>query len=171
MTTWTVHAPPGDVAAAAAADGLVILPETMSWGALLVPFLWAPWHRAWLVFAGWLVVTVAIEATDTLGDGRLAAILSGAFVIWFALVANDLRRWTLERRGFRLVGLVEARDVIEAEARFLGRLADPHRPVFGVVEPPPAPPRAAPHPTPAGSAPPRDLPPIVGFPDLAGGHS
>ena len=45
------------------------------------------------------------------------------FRSWFALAARDLQRWTLERRGWRLVCLVEATDAAEAEARFAEKLA------------------------------------------------
>lgn len=162
MTTFTVHAPAGDLLAAARDDRLAFVPEKASLGAFLVPMLWAPWRRLWVVFAGWLVVTVAIELIASRLDPRLGAILSLAFAIWFALVANDLRRWTLERRGHRLVGLVEAHDLDEAEARFIAGLADPARPRFGEVETPPAPPAAA-HPVPSRAAPSRDLPPVVGW--------
>ena len=40
------------------------------------------------------------------------------FAFWFALEANGLRRWTLERRGYVLVGVVEGRTLEEAERRF-----------------------------------------------------
>jgi len=162
MTTFTVHAPAGDAIAAARDDGLVFVPEKASVAAFLVPMLWAPWRRLWVVFAGWIVVTVAIELVAARLDPALGAVLSLAFAVWFALAANDLRRWTLERRGLRLVGLVEAHDVEEAEVRFLAGLLDPARPRFGEVEPSPAP-QAAAHPVPARPAPSRDLPPVVGW--------
>ena len=127
MATFTVHArvedlAGGDLSAAVAADRLKILPEGFSWGAALVPFLWAPWNRLWLVFLGWLAATVAIEVVDKFADPIVGGVLSAAFLIWFALSARDLQRWTLERKGWRLVGLVEARDPPEAEARFVEKL-------------------------------------------------
>jgi hypothetical protein len=39
----------------------------------------------------------------------------------FALLANDLRRWTLARRGYRLVDLVNGRDRGECESKFFTR--------------------------------------------------
>lgn len=163
MATWTVHAPGGDIADAARADALVYVPEKASWGALLVPFLWAPWHRLWWVFLGWLGVTLAIEAVDGFLSASLAAILSAAFMLWFALAATDLRRWSLERRGLRLVAVVEAKDAIEAEARFLAHVADPARPRFGdVVTPAPSRPEMPPVPATARPTTP-DLPTVVGW--------
>lgn len=127
MATFTVHAraedlATGDLSAAVAADRLKILPEGFSWAAALVPFLWAPWNRLWLVFLGWLATTVAIEAVDKLMNPIAGGVLSAAFLIWFALSARDLQRWTLERKGWRLIGVVEARDLPEAEARFVSKL-------------------------------------------------
>ncbi len=170
MTTFTVHAPGNDLLAAARDDRLVFVPEKASFAAFLVPMLWAPWRRLWIVFLGWIVVTVAIEAIGVLVVASLAAILSFAFAVWFALAANDLRRWTLERRGHRLVAVVEAGDAEEAEARFLAGLADPARPRFGEVETPTAPPAAVPS-VPARVAPSRDLPPVVGWAPSTGVRS
>ena len=134
MTVFTVHAPGGDALAAARDDRLSLVPEKVSWGALVVPILWAPRHRLWLVLVAWLAATVAIEIVALGVDARLGAILSLAFALWFGLAGNDLRRWTLTRRGHGLVGVVEARDEDEALARFLGRLAAKATP--GVVSTP-----------------------------------
>jgi len=143
MTTWTVHAREADLAAAVVGDRLKILPERFSWGAALVPFVWSLWNRLWLVFLFWLVATVAIELVDARASDVVGGVLSFAFLVWFALVAQDLHRWTLERRGWRLVAVVEARNRPEAEARFVDKLN-----------------AAAPAATPAGLAPLAPLPPL-----------
>lgn len=157
MTTFTVHAPPGDLETAIAADRLLILPEKMSWGALLVPWAWAPWNRAWIVLAGWVAVTVGLEGLDLAGAGHLSTILSGAFALWFALSAQDMRRFVAERRGFRLVDVVEADDALAAERRFLERLAAAPVAAFG--------PEAT-----TAMRRGRDMPSIVGFTELSGGR-
>ncbi|MCE1236181.1 MAG: DUF2628 domain-containing protein [Hyphomicrobiales bacterium] len=164
MTTFTVHAPDGDAVAAARADRLTYLPEKMSWGALLLPMVWAPWRRLWWAFAAWIVATVAIDLFAARVDAGLAAVVSIGFALWFALAGNDLRRWAAERRGDRLVGVVEARDEAEAEARFLAHLADPSRPRFGRVEAAPSP--AADRPAPSLARPASASPaqaPVVGW--------
>ncbi|MER2604490.1 MAG: DUF2628 domain-containing protein [Siculibacillus sp.] len=171
MATWTVHARDGDVERAVATDGLVLLREGWSWPAFLVPFVWAPWNRLWLVFLGWLAATVAIQGLDHWAGGSVGAIVSFAFMFWFALEANELRRWTLERRGFALVGLIEAGDAVEAEARFLTRWSDPARARFGVVGAAHVPHREPFVARTATSAAATDLPPIVGFTGLTGGHT
>jgi hypothetical protein len=59
----------------------------------------------------------------------------------FALEANNLRRWTLERRGFRLVAVAEGRNIEEAEIRYFSsrEAGDPALPVPPIPAPPPAP--------------------------------
>jgi hypothetical protein len=71
----------------------------------------------------------------------------------FALEANNLRRWTLERRGFRLVAVAEGRNIEEAEIRYFSSreagdttLAVPPIPAPTSVPTPPVPP-APPIPT------------------------
>ena len=158
MATWTVHAPEGDLGDAIAADRLVFAREGFAWVALFLPFLWAPFHRLWAVGLGWLGAVVSIEAVDHLVDGSVGTVLSFAFALWFGFAANDLRRWTLERRGWRLVGLTSGADLDEAEARFFTKVAG----ATGTISVlPPAPPPAPRFDTPY--TPPRDLPPIVGY--------
>ncbi len=163
MATWTVHATEGDLGEAVAADRLVFAREGFAWGALIAPFLWAPFHRLWLVSLGWLAAIVAIQAIDHVVDGAFGLILSLAFSLWFAAAANDLRRWTLERNGWRLVGLASGADLDEAEARFFAKLAGAKGRIEVLPPAPPPPPRFD---TPF--TPPRDLPPIVGFAGVPG---
>ncbi|WP_165498077.1 DUF2628 domain-containing protein [Siculibacillus lacustris] len=162
MAIWTVHAPDGDLAAANAADRLVFVREGFSWWALAVPFLWTLRHRLWAVFVGWALVALAIEVVDRFGDPTVATVIGAAFALWFAVSANDLRRWTLERRGLRLVALAQGANRDEAELRFFAGTAGETHP-FPSATPPAA---AAPS---APSAPRRDLPPIVGFAGLTRG--
>lgn len=163
MTTFTVHAADGDAVTAARADRLTFVPEKTSWAALVVPFLWAPWRRLWWAFAAWIAATVAIDLFAARVDAGLAAVVSIGFAVWFALAGNDLRRWALERRGDRLVGVVEARDEAEAEARFLAHLADPSRPRFGRVEETPSPAPERPTSTPRAASPSPAPAPVVGW--------
>ena len=89
MATWTVHAREDDLAAALVGDRLKVLREGFSWGALLVPFLWAPWNRLWLVFLGWLTATVAIQLVDWKVSEAAGGALSFAFLLWFALRSEE----------------------------------------------------------------------------------
>ena len=158
MASWTVHAPEGDLGEAITADRLVFVREGVSGWALFVPFLWAPYHRLWLVFLGWLAVTVAIEGVGVWVNEIAGPVLSLAFAVWFAVSANDFRRWTLDRTHWRLVGIATGSDLDEAESRFFAKLAGAKGRIELMAPVPPPPPRFE---TPL--TPPRDLPPIVGY--------
>ncbi|MBA5778864.1 DUF2628 domain-containing protein [Stappia sp. F7233] len=100
------------------ADRTVFIKDGFSWPALLLPIIWLLWHRLWLVLLGYLAAAVALEAiTMTLG-GPWAAISGLAFSFLFALEANNLRRWTLEKRGWTFAAAIAGADKDEAEARF-----------------------------------------------------
>lgn len=162
MATWTVHAPEGDLGQAIATDRLVFSREGFAWGALWLPFVWAPLNRLWLVLAGWLAATVAIEVFGLLVGDAAGAVLAVGFALWFAASANDFKRWTLERRGFRLLGLTSGSNLDEAELRFFAKLAGTSVDVLPPTAPSPRFAFAAP------LTPPRDLPPIVGFAGVPG---
>lgn len=117
MRVYTVHAPPE---AADTPERFVFVKEGFSWPALFVPILWTLWHRMWLVtllYLLWAVLLFALgwwvgEPQDT-----VIALLGG---ILFALEANNLRRWSLGRRGWTEVGAAAGKDLEEAEIRFFG---------------------------------------------------
>jgi hypothetical protein len=104
---YTAHLKPGHPP--------VLVREGFSWGAWLLGPFWRAAHRAW-VPAGLLgAVTLALWAlaplTLTLVVGFGLGWLSG-------LLGQDLRRWSLARRGFVLSHVLSARD----EETALGRL-------------------------------------------------
>jgi len=105
-----------------------------------VPLLWLIYRHQWLALAGYLVAVMGSSFALAIGNaGDAAGMLSG-FAINFllALQANDLRRWTLSRRGYRLVGLIFAPDLDQAEHKFFRRLLDGVRDMPGDPGPPPA---------------------------------
>lgn len=122
MAIWTVHAPPAETPVAEAHDRTVIVREGFAWAALVFQPLWILWHRLWWVCLGWVAAVVAI-AVLTRYSPVSAAVVEPLFLLWFAIVANDARRWTLARRGFRLVGIVHAASRDEAEKRWFDRAA------------------------------------------------
>ena len=99
MQLYTVHQGP---APASGGDDIVFVLDGFSWAALIVSPLWALFRSLWAVAAGVIIAALAIDA---------AALL-------FAYEANDLRRWTLRRRGFRDAGIVMGRNLADAEQRF-----------------------------------------------------
>lgn len=118
MAVYTVLEPPSSPDLAVDAERVLFVREGFSWAALLVPALWLVWHRLWLVGLGWAAVVVALQ----LGAGRLGGpmpLIAGiGFGLVFAFEANALRRWTLERRGYRFSGVVAGANRDECERRF-----------------------------------------------------
>jgi len=136
MTVYTVLEPEPTGDPAADADRVVLVREGFSWAALIVPALWLLWHRLWLVLAGWLVVVVAVESAAVAVGDPLPTIAAVALAVLFAFEANALRRWTLQRRGYRFVGVVAGAGRDECERRFfatwlIGRTLSPPAPPAG----------------------------------------
>jgi Protein of unknown function (DUF2628) len=122
MKLYNVLAPPAAAGSAGPQpEAFVFVKEGFCWPALYLAPFWLLWRRLWLVFALYVVAVIAIA--------MLAEQLPGV-VIWFvfvlfgflvALEANNLRRWTLERRGYRFVGVASGGNAREAEFRFFAR--------------------------------------------------
>ncbi len=107
MTFWTAHL--------AREREPVLLREGFSWGALLFGPFWLLLHRAWipaaLTFAAFVLIGALVR------DPFQAIVYLGLMVL-LGLNGNDLRAWSLERRGFLLAHVLTAR----TEADALGRL-------------------------------------------------
>jgi hypothetical protein len=126
MRAYTVHAPPDDPSAP---ERFAFIKDGFSWPALFVPLLWILWHRLWLVLLGYLVYLAALACIGGLTGDANATIVGLLGAILFALEANNLRRWSLHRRGWREVGGSFGQNLDEAEARFFqswGRAPDGH---------------------------------------------
>jgi hypothetical protein len=110
---WTAH-----VRAGAAPE---VVREGFSWGALIFGPLWLAAHRAWiaavLTLVAWVLIIVLTQ------DGVSAALLTTVIVL-LGLSGHDLRRWSLERRGYLLAQVVVARNELEALGRLLERRPD-----------------------------------------------
>lgn len=124
MTIFTVHAPPAPEGAEADPAALVFVKEGFSWPALIVPPLSLLWHRMWLVLLLWLVAVVGLSVVAGLAGSDASSAVMLLFALWFALEANALRRWSLERRGYALRGVVEGRNREEAERRFFAEAGE-----------------------------------------------
>ena len=149
MAIYTVLAPRADGAAASDPMSVIFVKEGFCWPALFVAVPWLVFRRMWLVLVGYIVVAIVVSAVSA-ATGRLStgvAIVLLHFL--FALEANQLRRWTLERRGYGSTGVVEARGLEEAEIRYFSTTnlavndtavppappAPPARPVLGMIQP------------------------------------
>lgn len=100
---------------------VVLVKEGFSWLAALFGPLWALWHGLWLVAAGLVGLEVVLAAvTSGLAlTSPAEMVVAVAVAIGVGFVANDLRRWTLRRRGFDLVSVASGGDGESAVRRFL----------------------------------------------------
>lgn len=102
---------------------IVVVKEGFCWPAFFFSVVWALWCRLWLVAVGLFVaeaVTGGIMAW--LGANAVSrAIVSIGLALIIGVIGNDLRRWTLERRGFIESDIVAAADRDAAERRFFDR--------------------------------------------------
>jgi hypothetical protein len=99
----------------------VLVREGFSWGALFFGPLWLAAHRAWVPAAVSLAAFVLIVV---LTEGGLAAALLVSMIVLIGLSGHDLRRWSLDHRGYVLSQVVTARDELDATARLLERRPD-----------------------------------------------
>jgi hypothetical protein len=137
MPTYTVHAaPPRAGETTSDPQRFVFVRDGFHvWAFLLAP-LWLLAHRLWLALLGYVAASAllgglfyGLGAPDWL---KFLGSLLAALLIGFE--AASLRRWTLERRGWRTLGFVVGDDEENAERRFFAEWT--RRPT---MPPPPAP--------------------------------
>ncbi|WP_420391853.1 DUF2628 domain-containing protein [Acuticoccus sp.] len=125
MTVWTVwehDRHEGDERALRAR----LVPDRFSWLAALSPPLWLLARGMGLALLAFAVVatTLVVAAGLVLGP---AMALSTALVlmVWFGFEARAVERWSLARRGWSMVAVVEGKRFDQAERRWLaGREPD-----------------------------------------------
>ncbi len=115
MRIYTVHYRPdggGDI---------VLVKEGFCWPAFLVGPLWALWHGLWVVALGFLALILLLGGAGAAFalDAVTAAALSVGAATAIGGTANDLRRWTLERRGYSEEGVAMGFGEDAALRRFL----------------------------------------------------
>lgn len=115
MRTYTVHAPPEEPPAP---ERFAFVKDGISWPALFVPVLWILWHRLWLTLIGYVIFVLVLMWTERLLDEDVAAIVGILGAILFALEANNIRRLSLGRRGWRDLGSSYGDTLEAAETRF-----------------------------------------------------
>jgi hypothetical protein len=99
---------------------VVLVKEGFSWPAFAFSVLWALWCRLWLVALGLFALEVVVRGAITLLAADVwtgTALLLGMMVV-MGLIGNDLKRWTLFRRGYLQVGVVIGANLDAAEQRF-----------------------------------------------------
>lgn len=119
--TYTVHEPrDGPSDRLERAEQLVFVRDGFSWSAALLAPLWMIANRLWLALLCYLAFLVGSQLLlSVLG---LAQQAGGWTVIALHLLigfeGDAIRRWTLRRRGYALVGSVSGRTRDECERRF-----------------------------------------------------
>lgn len=94
----------------------VLVREGFAWGALVFGPIWLAAHRAWIPAA--IALAVAVLVGVLVPDPAKGILLAGYAVI-LGLTGNDLRRWSLEHRGFVLIHVIAAQTLDDAFARLL----------------------------------------------------
>lgn len=119
MRFYTIHERPAQKAGGDA-DVLAIA-SGFRWWAAIMPIVWLLWHRLWLGFVLYLLFSVVLGTALALGDiaepAATAIGLAVSLLIGFS--AADYWRWTLERRGWRLVAVLRADAAVDAEELYL----------------------------------------------------
>jgi Protein of unknown function (DUF2628) len=148
MSVYTVHEPPRRAGAAAAdVERIAFVRDGFSWWAFLFAPLWMLRHRMWLVLIGYVVIAGAIEVPVKLSGapGFAASVIGLLLGLLVGLEAGTLRRFTLNRRGWKNLGVVSGDDLEDAERRFFDAwLQRKSSPSNGPPAPMPGPASAAP---------------------------
>jgi hypothetical protein len=121
MLTFTVHEPPDPPADRLDhAESLVFVKEGFSWAAAAFGPFWMIANRLWLALLGYLVVYAGLQALVwALEAGQqLLSYMMLALGLLIGFEADSIRRWTLARAGYRMIGAVTGRNAEECERRF-----------------------------------------------------
>jgi hypothetical protein len=138
MTIYTVLSPPAEAGSAGPdPDSFVFVKEGFCWPALYMTAIWLLWRRMWLALVLYLVAATAVFALAAKLAPPVAWLTILLFGFLVALEANNLRRWTLERRGYRLVGIASGDSRSDAEFRFFAGFTGsaPQRPPIKSAKP------------------------------------
>jgi hypothetical protein len=128
MPLYTVLAPPlrGNEAVSDPVR-FVFVKDGFAWPALIVPELWLLFRKMWIVFLIYVAVGLGLTFLASKYGGPLPWVALALVHLLFALEANQLRRFSLARRGYDFVGVVEGRRR-EVELRFFGEWQPPFVP-------------------------------------------
>lgn len=99
---------------------VVLVKEGFCWPALFVAALWGLYHRLWLGVIVYLALALGLSAAlYILGVDQITEGAAGlAFDLLVAFEANDWRRRSLARRGYRLVAIAAGETLEDAESSF-----------------------------------------------------
>ena len=145
MTIYTVLAPPDAGSAGPDRDRFVFIKEGFCWPAFLFTSIWLLIRRMWLVFLLYVLAAAAVVFVSAKISPVVLLPVVMLLGVLVALEANNLRRWTLERRGYRFIGVAAGHSREEAEFRFFStwpgmkteaKPAEPPKPAPPAILPP-----------------------------------
>src|SRR5436190_21986604 len=115
MAIYVVMEPPGR---GEKADSTTFVRDGFSWLAFLVAPLWLAWHRLWIE-AGLAFVAMGLLSLlgERLGLDWAGSALSLLVSFYIGLEGQGLRIAALRRRGWHEWGVVEARNMDDADIR------------------------------------------------------
>ena len=121
MATFTVHEPPNPPADRIdRAASLLFVRDGFSLTAAVFAPLWLLANRLWWPLVGYILLCAAFEPIRwVLGanPGWVTLAVIGLHLL-IGLESDTLRRWRLDRSGWRVVGSVSGRNATECERRF-----------------------------------------------------
>jgi hypothetical protein len=116
MTVYSIH-----VRDTGLNPDLALVKDGFSWPAAIFGFLWAlvlgAWDVALVLLALQIVAGLALPML--IGDGAALSVAQLGVSVLIGLIANELRRWSLDRHGMHEEAIVTAHDKEEAERRYL----------------------------------------------------
>lgn len=121
MLTYTVYEPPEAPSDRLdRAESLEFVKEGFTWTAAAFTPLWIIANKLWLVLGFYLGLVGLIQlAVTAFGlDQRVLAYVMSALHLIFGFEADSLKRWTLERGGWHMLGSVNGRNTEDCERRF-----------------------------------------------------
>ncbi|SEQ51773.1 Protein of unknown function [Faunimonas pinastri] len=127
MKIFTIHTPPGTTGdvplSAGEAERVRFVKDGFSWPAFFFGFLWFLWHRLWLGLLGYVVYLVLLGVLAQFTGGFGGILIAFLAKLFLGFQANEIRRWSLRRRGWRETGGIAAGSLGEAEVRYFARPA------------------------------------------------
>ena len=121
MRTYTIHEQPDPPADRVdRAERLVFVKDGFSWAAALFAPLWFLLHRLWWPLVAYIAISAVIEIAQQSAslDARWLGLAGVALNLLIGFEADTLRRWGLERRGWRMIGTVTGVSEADCERRF-----------------------------------------------------
>jgi hypothetical protein len=137
MPTFTVHEPPPrKTESVTAPERFVFVRDGFHFWAFVLAPVWLLVRKLWLAFLIYVVVTIAIAVglkyvgTPSYVQTTVALVIA----LLVGLEAATIRRWTLTRRRWKMLGFVVGEDREIAERRFFAAWAA-REPVTDIIKP------------------------------------